>query len=283
MFVGHYIEWRKSRMAGIKKYIQEDFFKSKTLLELGCGCGDIGNEFSQLGTIVSCCDARKEKIEIVKKRYPEINTFLYDGDKEKIEIKYDIILHWGLLYHLHEIENHLENILKKCDILLLETEISNSTVDTHYIKTEEKGSDQAYNSIGIRPSQSYVEKIIKKNGFNYLLIKDPILNTENHKYNLELQNTNTYEQGKRRYWICWKSKYEIINFLKETIVNKPNIVDNASKNILPFYNIISLLSVEENNPDINVNHSSSSINLKIYPKYQQYKRTYLIKNVLYTI
>ena len=118
--------------------------------------------------------------------------------------KYDIIVHWGLLYHLQEIEKHLENIAEHCDILLLETEVSDSSEDTFFIQTEEKGYDQAFHSIGIRPSPSYVEKILDKNGFHFKLIKDPILNSSFHRYDWEIQDTKTWRQGLRRFWICWK-------------------------------------------------------------------------------
>ena len=206
MFRGHYDNWINSRMNGIKKYIQKDYFKSKTLLELGCGHGHIGNEFYKLGSIVSSSDARKEHINVVSNIYPHIETLLIDCDNDDILKKYDIILHWGLLYHLNEIEIHLKKVSKRCDLLLLESEVCDSDDDTFYIKGNEYNNyDQAFNSIGIRPSQTYVEKILKNNGFQYSLIKDPILNSNFHIYNWDIQNTNTYQNGLRRFWICWKN------------------------------------------------------------------------------
>ena len=134
MFAGHYIDWRSSRMNGVKKYISPEYFKSKTLLELGCGHADIGNMFYELGAIVTSSDARKEHLETVKQKYPHIKTLLIDGDNDSIKEKYDVIVHWGLLYHLSEIEMHLEKVSQKCDILLLETEVSDSNNKEFYIK-----------------------------------------------------------------------------------------------------------------------------------------------------
>ena len=96
------------------------------------------------------------EIEII-----DINTLIIDCDND-INNKYDIILHWGLLYHLHEIDTHLEKVFQKCDMLLLETEVSDSDDKHFYISTNESGSDQAFNNKGIRPSQYYVENIIEK-------------------------------------------------------------------------------------------------------------------------
>lgn len=205
MFKGHYEEWRISRMNGLLKYIPSQFFKSKTLLELGCGHADIGNMFYDLGAIVTSSDVRKEHLEIVNTKYPHIHTFLMDCDDLKITDSYDIILHWGLLYHLHEIDKHIEYISQKCKVLLLETEVCDSDNKSVYLSTDENGYDQAFNNKGIRPSESYVETILSKNGFEYRMIKDPILNSSFHRYDWDISNTNTWTHGLRRFWICWKN------------------------------------------------------------------------------
>jgi hypothetical protein len=205
MFRGHYDNWRTSRMNGIKKYISPEYFKDKTLLELGAGHGDVGNLFYKLGAIVTSSDARVEHLRVINRKYPHLNTLQIDCDNDNIKCKYDIIVHWGVLYHLNEIEIHLEKISQKCDILLLETEVSDSNDNQFYISTFEKGYDQAFNRTGIRPSAQYVERILEKNGFQFKLIKDPILNSGCHCYDWEINATNTWKHGLRRFWICWKN------------------------------------------------------------------------------
>jgi SAM-dependent methyltransferase len=205
MFVDHYDGWRISRMNGVKKYISSDYFKSKKMLELGCGYADIGNMFYDLGAHVTSSDVRKEHLEVVNQRYPHINTVLMDCDNCDIKDKYDIILHWGLLYHLNEIEIHLQKISEKCDILLLETEVSDSDDKNYYISTNENGPDQAFNNVGIRPSQYYVEDVLIKNGFQFKLIKDSILNSGYHRYDWDITNSKSWSHGLRRFWICWKN------------------------------------------------------------------------------
>jgi len=192
-------------MNGIKKYISPDYFKSKTLLELGCGYADLGNMFSELGAVVTSCDVRKEHLDIVKQRYPHIKTLLIDGNNDKNEEKYDIILHWGVLYHLSEIEVHLEKVSQKCDVLLLETEVCDSDDPEFFISTNENGYDQAFNKKGIRPSPSYIENVLKRNGFQFKLIIDPILNSGFHCYDWNITNSKMSIDGLRRFWICWKN------------------------------------------------------------------------------
>jgi hypothetical protein len=204
-FRGHYDNWIESRMNGIKKYITPEYFKGKTLLELGSGHAHVGNRFYELGAIVTSSDARKEHIYVVNTIYPHINTLLIDVDKNDIKDTYNIILHWGLLYHLSEIDVHLEQVSKKCNVLLLETEVSDTDDDTFFISTNEEGYDQAFNYKGIRPSPSYIEKVLQKNGFQYKLIKDPILNSGYHHYDWDINNTKLGRNGLRRFWICWKN------------------------------------------------------------------------------
>jgi hypothetical protein len=204
MFSDHYDGWIVSRMEGVKKYIKPDFFKDKTVLEVGCGFAHVGNEFSKLGAIVTSSDARASHLVTAQKLYPHIKTFAFDGDKNELTEKYDIIVHWGLLYHLKEIENHLMKLTSHCDVLLLETEVSDTTDENFALKIREKGYDQAFNGEGIRPSPTYVEKVLAKCGFQFKMIKDPILNASFHKYDWEVTGTKTSRHGLRRYWICWK-------------------------------------------------------------------------------
>ena len=192
-------------MNGVNKYFITDYFKSKTLLELGCGYADIGNMFYELGAIVTSGDARKEHLNVVNNKYPHIKTLLIDCDNHDIKEKYDVILHWGLLYHLKEIEVHLEKVSHKCDILLIETEVCDSDDKEFYISMNEDGYDQAFNNKGIRPSSYYVENILEKNGFKFKLIKDSILNSSFHSYDWDISNSKTTKNGLRRFWICWKN------------------------------------------------------------------------------
>lgn len=211
MFRGHYDGWRNSRINGLIKYVSPEYFNSKTLLELGCGHADIGNMFYEMGAIVTSSDVRNEHLTVVNQKYPYLNTLHIDGDNINIPEKYDIILHWGLLYHLNEIEQHLEQISQKCDVLLLETEVSDSDDSEFYLATYESGPDQAFHNKGIRPSPRYIERILKNNGFEFKLIQDPILNSGFHCYDWTVTNSKTWKHGLRRFWICWKNVSSPLN------------------------------------------------------------------------
>jgi hypothetical protein len=190
-------------MNGIRKYVKDDIIPGKRLFEVGAGYADLGNMFHQMGAIVHSSDARAEHVSVINSRYPHIQTSTFDCDNDILQTKYDIILHWGVLYHIKQVDTHLANICNMCDYLFLETEVINSS-ENKLINTNESGYDQAFNAVGSRPSQAYVEQLLDTNDFNYVIIKDPILNSSFHTYDWNISNGGSWRHGLRRYWICWK-------------------------------------------------------------------------------
>ena len=84
-FDGHYWEWRKNRVEKIKSIYfleHEDWFKGRDILELGCGYGDLGINFVELGANVLFAEVRKEHLEILRKKYnvSENNTVVLDQE-----------------------------------------------------------------------------------------------------------------------------------------------------------------------------------------------------------
>ena len=102
----------------------------------------------------------------------------------------------------------------------METEVSDSSKDDFSITLDEKGPGQAFNNQGMRPSRSYVEKVLKTNGFRYKLINDKILNFWIHEYDWPEKNDDQYTKGQRRFWICWN---------KNTLSEKELFTETESK------------------------------------------------------
>lgn len=208
MFDHHYIGWRASRMKGVEKYVGDAFFSGKTLLEVGAGYGHNGDIFHKKGCVVTCTDARPEHVEAGKAMHPHLDFQVLDCEKDLLTHKYDILLHWGVLYHLSNIEDHFAKMAPCCDYLLLETEVCDSNDESIVLRVDEEGFDQAYHKVGSRPSQAYVEKLLEEHGFSYKRIMDPILNFDFHTYDWVIENTKKWKHGLRRYWIAWKHGVE---------------------------------------------------------------------------
>lgn len=207
-FTGHYVDWRQKRIAVIIKHYGEDFFIGKKILELGCGYGDIGAVFSKMGADVICSDARQEHLNVVKKRYPHIKTLLLDLDKKWVSSEYfDLIIDMGVLYHLENYKNHLEDVAKHADHIILETEVVDSSNPDFVTYTQELGFDQAFNGRGCRPSSSNIERILKENNLSYQRYDSPELNSGFHCYDWKETNSGTWVHGQRRLWFISSKKH----------------------------------------------------------------------------
>jgi len=201
----HFIGWRASRLAGINKYIDSSFFSGKSLLDIGCGDGGMGNNFVAFGANVTCADARQKFLDEVKTLYPSLPTLQIDAEKDTIAGHYDVVHSGGLLYHLGEIENHIKNLSEVCNVLIMESEVTDSDDPTHVTyNSESYGDDQAFNGTGIRPSAPYVENLLTVNGFEFARLDDPIFNYDFHEYDWVVSNTGIWRNGLRRFWVCWK-------------------------------------------------------------------------------
>ncbi len=192
-------------MKGVEKYVTDGFFSGKTLFELGAGHGHNGHMFYEKGCVVTCSDARPEHVAAGKVLHPHLDFCLFDGENDVLTQKYDILLHWGVLYHLQNVDDHFAKIADFCDYMFLETEVCDSDDTDLVLHVHEHGGyDQAYSSIGSRPSQAHVESLLEKHGFVYKMILDPIINSDFHVYDWKIENTKEWKHGLRRYWIAWK-------------------------------------------------------------------------------
>lgn len=204
-FAGHYDEWREKRVAWMLKKIAKEV-AGITVLEVGCGYGQIDYEFMRLGAKVTFSDARREHLDVVNNRYSsECKTVLCDLDTDFPDGRYDLVLHLGVLYHLRNPEEAIRRACASTDHMFLETEVVDS--DDPYGKYElfEIGYDQAYGEVGTRPSTAYVERVLKDCGFIFDRLSGPDCNAPPHFYDWRAQNDGRYEIGLRRIWYCRRS------------------------------------------------------------------------------
>ncbi|SDA12800.1 Methyltransferase domain-containing protein [Methylobacterium sp. UNC378MF] len=215
MFDGHYVEWRIKRIAALVEYYGEGWFRGKRILELGCGYGDIGAALWALGADVTLSEGRPEHVEAIRNRLPMLgsnkvvlcnleNGLVFDRDIGH----FDLIIHFGVLYHLNDWQTSLAGCFEICKYLVLETEVCDSD-DPHFeIKIEENkdGYDQSIVGIGSRPSADMVEQFFKGNNINYHRLRDNRCNSGMHRYDWVVQNKKNWENGLRRMWFCGRDK-----------------------------------------------------------------------------
>lgn len=194
LFVGHYIEWREKRIRKMEEVMGgKEWFRDKRILEMGCGWGDIGLHFKELGANVVFCDARKEHIEKVKIRSKSVKTITHvidqDAPWEIPQKNFDLIIHSGVLYHLYNWKLDLKSAFKHGDTMILETVVADNEADDVEIKyAEPNGWDQSPHMYSLRPTAAYIEKYLTEMGYKFERFDDGSLNAHKHKYDWKVGN-----------------------------------------------------------------------------------------------
>jgi cyclopropane fatty-acyl-phospholipid synthase-like methyltransferase len=214
--IPHYTSWNESRLRAINDFYDEGFFKGKKVLEVGCGWADIGNEISKLGAHVTASDARIEHMEKVKLRHPHMKTQLFDLENTDEwvfeEEKYDVIIHFGVLYHLSNPVENLKFISKHCDHLIIETEVldSDNPELVNFVQEENRWEHgawgMAFSGTGCRPSYALVENALSNEGMVVTRAPKPeMVNAGAHNYDWERKNTGKMNRVcQRAMWFCHK-------------------------------------------------------------------------------
>jgi hypothetical protein len=198
-------DWQVNRINFILSKYPKDFFKGKRILELGAYNGYIGAYFSALGASVHCVEGRPENVVNIKNDYPHLTAEVADLDSPEWKWgHYDIIINFGLYYHLEKFhKEHLLNCLNNCDLMFFETVVYDSFDSEIYFR-HEVGDDQSLTSIGGTPSTSFIENIIIENCNPYKKYSDNSLNNYQHKYDWPDTGLKTFNQFHRRFWIINK-------------------------------------------------------------------------------
>lgn len=205
MFKDHYVKWRENRIAKILKIFSENFFQNKTILELAAGHGHVGESFLKLGSRVTFAEGRQEHIKQLKEKFPESEIIHLNQDEVwNLDKKFDIVIHWGVLYHLNNWQQDLSSALAHANLIFLESEVSDSDDPAFDQKVSESGYDQAINQTGSRPSANFIEKIILEAGGKFTRYDDNELNSDFHSYDWKVENTKSWRSGLRRFWIIEK-------------------------------------------------------------------------------
>ena len=166
---------REDRLAVLFSAVKPEAFAGKTVLEVGGGHGHLGAELERLGATVTSLDGRAENIRQLKKKFPNMSGYVCDVGSPELE-KYapvDIILAFGILYHLPRPDEFLERCARMSDILLLEGAVSD-LAQQQVVWVKERGFyDQSIDGIGCRPSPTWVEEQLRSAGYNQVIDLSP--------------------------------------------------------------------------------------------------------------
>jgi hypothetical protein len=197
----YHTEWQTARVNFLIDNWGSAFFKGKTVLELGSYNGFIGNKLSELGALVQSVDGRQENVDYINRNYPHLNAIVCNLDSPDWSFdKWDIIVNFGLLYHLETYhKEHIVNCIQNCNTLFLESVIFDSNEPEIYTR-HETGPDQSLTDQGGTPSTSYVENIFREQNLKFTRHFSRVLNGGYHVYDWQENNTRVLNPFARRMW-----------------------------------------------------------------------------------
>ena len=137
-------------------------------VDAGCGVGFFSQTLAECGLNVCGFDAREENVEEARKRFPGIP--FGQGDIEDRGIaslgRFDLVLCFGLLYHLENPLRAIRNlraITEKC--LLIESMCVPEERPTFLLRQEPRQDDQSLTELACYPSEGSLVKMLYRAGF----------------------------------------------------------------------------------------------------------------------
>ena len=116
--------------------------------------------------------------------------------------RFDLIIHFGVLYHLQDWKSSLVDCVGMTNYLALETEVCDSDDPSFELKLDEAGYDQAISGVGSRPSAELVEAELRACRMALTRLDDNRCNANIHVYDWPVKNTGRWVSGQRRMWFC---------------------------------------------------------------------------------
>ncbi|NQW23743.1 MAG: methyltransferase domain-containing protein [SAR202 cluster bacterium] len=206
-FHEHYSEWRMRRIRKILQIYEVEFFNGKTILEIGGGHGDIGAFFAELGADVLSLEARDENRTFANLKYRHLTNFKSlkrDVEDDFADLgRFDLIINFGLLEVVSNIDNVMSCCAKLSDDIILETMVCDSTdpTKTLFVDMDPRGIDNPLQGKSARPSPTYIENYFKNQNFSATRYFDSDLNSSGgHRYDWEHKNDDSVKVGLRRFW-----------------------------------------------------------------------------------
>lgn len=206
---GYYRESQLTRLVNLFAQVDLERWQDLKVLEVGAGLGDLGDAFTQLGFDVTSTDGRAEHVEAMRARGRQ--AFVLDLDSTGVDEvgDFDLILAFGVLYHLAAPEDFIRSCGKRAKVLLLETAVCDRNDPVIRWVDEPggwRGKDQALGRRGCRPSPSWVEGACREAGFTSVRdISSSLGNWRIGSFDWTPEDTGEWRRdgvNLRKMWVC---------------------------------------------------------------------------------
>ena len=141
----------------------------ETAIDVGCGVGYFSAYLHSRGLQVTAVDGRKDNAEEAGRRVPQVSFHTINAEDFALRDlgQYDLVLCFGLLYHLENpfvAIRHLHALTKH--LLLVESVIFPGAEPMMALVDEELHEDQGLNHLAFYPTESCLVKLMYRAGFD---------------------------------------------------------------------------------------------------------------------
>lgn len=169
----HYENLNSSRAAvvsGLLKEIKEPLHL-RNAADVGCGVGEFSKLLSDLGFRVIGVDGREENVAEARLRFRDITFRTRNAEDLSVTEMgtFDLVLCFGLLYHLENPFRAVRNLYDLSDkILLVESMCVPGGQSRMDLLDEGVGEDQGLNYVAFYPSEPCLIKMLYRAGFSFV-------------------------------------------------------------------------------------------------------------------
>jgi SAM-dependent methyltransferase len=166
----HYQTLNPSRAAAVNLVLtdvrrQQDL---KTAADVGCGLGYFSGFLDSLGLLVRGVDGRNDNVEEASRRFPHISFRTIDAEADALRAlgTFDVVLCFGLLYHLENPFRAIRNLhAMTSKLLLVESVVFPGSEPIMALIDEEPNDDQGLHHIAFYPTEACLVKLLYRAGF----------------------------------------------------------------------------------------------------------------------
>jgi FkbM family methyltransferase len=186
----HYRKLIAARSATIRQVVGKlkPVLGLATAVDAGCAVGFFAQTLSEAGLTVCGFDGRSENVAEARRRFPEIP--FETGNVEEAGIlelgKFDVVLSFGLLYHLENPLRAMRNLREltgKC--LFLESMCAPGEKSELLLREEPRVEDQSLTDMACYPSESSLVKMLYRTGFTAVYRVAPLPDHEDFRETAE--------------------------------------------------------------------------------------------------
>lgn len=156
-------EFLKRLLENLRRHID-----LRSALDAGCGIGYFSELLAALNFSVTAIDARQENIDEAKRRFPGIDFVTRDVEDQQVQGlgSFDLVLCFGLLYHLENPFHAIRNLFAlTAKLLVIETIVTSHDLPMAALVDEYVAEDQSIHSVAFIPSESAFIKMLFRSGF----------------------------------------------------------------------------------------------------------------------